>query len=337
MIYITTSDGVFGASFDTASGAMADLHPVLPEAQTSFLAVHPTRPLLYVPEPTTVTCYRLGPDGGLSVFSEVPMAGGGPVHIDMDPSAKLMVIPSYSGATTAAFPLNEDGSMEPHSALFKHEGSSVEPERQTRAYAHGVAFHPTLDLAAIADLGSDRLWLYDVDCVNRTLTPRVPEAVVMPPGAGPRHLVFHANGKWLYVINELDNTITFLTVAADRSLVSQQHIGTLPDSFTEFSKTSEIVLHPSGRFLYGSNRGHESIVRYEIDSASGRLARKGWTPIGGREPRFVGLDPTGRFMLSANQYSGQIVSFHVDPDSGSLTPTGHEMEIEGAHCIVFAG
>lgn len=335
MMYITSPAGVSAATFHSDTGAMTGLHPVLPEARTSFLARHPRLPVLYVPEPETVTAYQVGAEGVLTRFSQVPMAGGKPVHIDVDPSHRLAVIPSYSGASTSAFPLNEDGSLEPHSALFKHQGDSVHPKRQTRAYAHGVAFHPTLDLAVIADLGSDTLWLYDVDRAKRTLAPHEPHGVPMTPGAGPRHLVFHGNGKWVYVINELDNTISFLTVGSGKSLNLQQRINTLPDTFLENSTTSEIVLHPSGRFLYGSNRGHETIVGYRIDSQDGRLSRLGWTPIGGREPRFVGLDPSGRFMLSANQHSNQIVSFSLDLETGELTPTGHELPIEGAHCIVF--
>lgn len=334
-MYLTTPGGVLAARYDPATGAMDGLRPVLPGAQTSFLARHPVLPLLYVPEPDRVSTYGMEADGGLRLLHEVPMAGGKPVHIALDRSARVAVVPSYHGATAAVFPVAEDGTLQAHTALFRYEGRSIDPDRQTRAYPHGVAFHPTTDLAVVADLGSDKLWLYDVDPAGGTLAPRRPPGLSVAPGAGPRHALFHPGGHALYLLNELDNTVTHFAVHPDRSLEPRQRVSTLPERFTGFSTAAELVLHPGGTILYASNRGHDSVAVLRVAGGEGDLSLAGTTPVAGQGPRFIGLDPAGRHLLSANQSSGEVVSFAVDPATGALAPTGHRLPVEGPTCIVF--
>ena len=216
----------------------------------------------------------------------------------------MLMVANYGGGSVSVLPIGEDGKLGAVSHLAQHSGSSVNPRRQEAPHAHGVHLDPAGKLLAVPDLGLDKVMLYRLDAEAGTLKPCDPPAAEVAPGSGPRHLAFHPNGQHAYVINEMSNTVTaFDHDAESGKLTPTQVISTLPESFQGVTYTAEIFVHPSGKFLYGSNRGHDSLAIFAIDEASGRLTSIGQTSTGGKSPRSFAIDPTGRFLLAANQGS----------------------------------
>ena len=222
--------------------------------------------------------------------------------------------------------------------MIEHEGASVHPKRQTKPYAHSIKVDPSNTFAYAADLGADRIFVYRLDPGAATLTPATPPAATMAPGSGPRHTALSANGRFLYAINELSLTVTVLARDAKTGALTEvQTIGTLPPGVAAdpaFS-TAEVAIHPSGRFLFGSNRGHDSLVVFAIDQDSGRLTLVEHEPTQGKTPRGFGIDPTGTYLLAGNQRSDTIVVFRIDAKTGALTPTGQTLTVGSPVSIVF--
>ena len=233
-------------------------------------------------------------------------------------------------------PIEDDGSLAPASDFIQHEGASVNPRRQDQAHAHSINPDAQNHFAYVPDLGQDRVVIYQMDTDDGRLVPNDPAYVEVNPGFGPRHFDFHPGGRWAYLINELGSTITAFEYDPESGGLSEfQVIGTLPTGFSGSNTTADIHVHPSGSFVYGSNRGHDSIAIFSVDEDSGRLTPLGHRSTGGRTPRNFGINPSGRFLLAANQDSDNIVSFHIDQESGLLTPTGHELSIPMPVCIRF--
>jgi 6-phosphogluconolactonase len=232
-------------------------------------------------------------------------------------------------------PIREDGGLEPASDFHQHHGSSVNPGRQKEPHAHSINVDPQNRFAFAADLGIDKIVIYRMDLENGKLIPTGKDASVAP-GAGPRHFTFDAAGRFAYVINELDNTVTAFSYDAEQGVLTEiQVISTLPDDFSGTSYCAEIVMASSGQFLYGSNRGHDSIAIFTVDAESGKLSTVGYESVRGKNPRNFILDPTGTYLFVANQDTGNVVGFKVDATTGELKATGHDVQVSKPVCVKF--
>ena len=333
------ASGINVYRMDPASGALAHAAAVDGSTNPSYLALHPRLPVLYTVEEIEagmVSAFRFDPASGAAVLLNRQTSGGSsPAHLCVDRSGSRLLVANYGSGTVAVLPLGDDGSLGAATHTERHEGHSVHPERQAEAHAHCVAVDPANRFALVADLGLDKVMLYCFDTDRSALVPHDPPSAAMQPGAGPRHLAFHPSGRWIYVINELDSTLVACTYdAAEGRLEPVQHVSTLPKGFAGTSTTAAVRVAPSGRFVYGSNRGHDSIVVYAVDPA-GTLTHVEHVSTEGQTPRDFNIDPTGEFLLAANQDSDTIVTFRVDPERGTLTPTGHVVGAMSPVCVVF--
>jgi 6-phosphogluconolactonase len=256
--------------------------------------------------------------------------------VSVDRDGKYLLDANYGGGYIEAYSLAKDGSLDTQTAFVQHEGSSVHPQRQTKPYAHWVHVDPTNRFALVADLGTDRIAVYALAAATGKLTPNDPPSVRTPPGTGPRHLAFHPNGKWVYATAELANEVmAFDWDARNGTLTLFQEAKTLDPSFTGESTAAEIAVHASGKFLYASNRGEDSIVVYAIDPANGHLALKQRVASRGKVPRYFTFDPTQRWLIVANQEGGNLSVFSVDGQSGALAPVGEPVPLVKPMGVVF--
>jgi 6-phosphogluconolactonase (cycloisomerase 2 family) len=259
------------------------------------------------------------------------------VRLGLDGSGRFLVCANYGSGTVAVLPIAADGSLGPLADLVPLEGTPG-PHRtqQTSAHPHDIAFDPRGRFFLVPDKGLDRVFVFRVDGGRGTLVPGTPPSVVTRHGAGPRHAAFHPSGPHAYVLNELDSTLTTYRFDAETgALAPRQVVTTVPPSHTGDNTTSEIAVAPSGRFVYASNRGHDSITIFRVDEATGELTPIGWEPTRGRTPRFFTLDPAGAILYAANQDSDTIVAFRVDPKTGALAATGQVVEVGSPSSIVF--
>ncbi len=347
-VYIGTytrgdSEGIYLLHMDAQSGHLEMVGLVAEAANPSFLAMHPERPLLYVvselwdAEGGPVKAYTVAGNGELELLNEQSSLGAGPCHVTVHPSGEYAAAANYGGGSTVVFPIGEDGRLGEPTAFFQHEGSSVHPQRQQRPHAHSVNFDAAGRFLFVADLGIDKVLVFRFDEQEGTLEAHDPPAAELAPGAGPRHFAFHPSGRFAYAINELDSTVTAFAYDAEAGRLTTIHtVPTLPDDFDGNSTTAEVRVHPSGRFLYGSNRGHDSIAAFAIDTETGRLTPIGHSPTQGSTPRNFNIDPSGSFLLAANQESDTVVAFRIDPEQGSLEPTGQRLEVPTPVAVLFA-
>ena len=275
--------------------------------------------------------------GRLTSLNRQPTNGKNGVSLAVDSTNRFLVLANYSSGSVAVLPLGSDGSLGPLTDLYTLQGKPG-PHRteQASSHPHDVVFDPRLRFIVVPDKGLDADFVFRLDTAAGKLQPVDPPSVASRPGAGPRHAAFHPAAPYLYVINELDSTITTFRFDPDRGkLEALQVITTLPSSFTGDSTTSEIAVSPSGRFVYGSNRGHDSLAIFAVDQATGVLAPVGWEPTQGRKPRFFALDPSGTFLYAANQDSDTVVTFRVEQATGKLTPTDQVVKTGSPSSIVF--
>jgi 6-phosphogluconolactonase len=342
------SKGIYAYRFDSASGKTAPIGLVAETENPSFLAVHPNQRFLYAVnelsqydgKPTgSVTAFAIDPaTHGLKLLNRVSSGGSGPCHLVVDKTGKWLFVANYNSGSVAVFPVREDGSLGEQSSFFQHSGSSVNKQRQTGPHAHVTALSPDNKFVLVADLGMDHVMSYRVDPSKGGLTPNNPPFATVAPGSGPRHIAFRPDEKFVYAINEMLSTITAFRYDAKRgSLKEIQTVSTLPTDFKGTSTTAEIAVHTNGRFLYGSNRGDDSIAVFKIDPGSGKLTFVDRTPTQGKTPRNFAIDPSGAFLLAANQDSASVVAFRIDAQTGKLTPTGDKLDVPFPVSIVFAG
>lgn len=353
-VYIGTytgakSKGIYFSRLNLKTGALSAPALVAETPSPSFLALHPTRDLLYAVN--EVDAFQGKPTGSVSAFAverasgtltpinQQPSGGKGPAHVVVDPVGVAVLVANYGGGSVAALPIDKDGGLRAPSSVIQHTGSSVDANRQKAPHAHSVTLDGGGRHAYVADLGIDKVMIYAFDPAKGLLTPNDPPSVSLAPGSGPRHFAIHPNGRFAYVINELALTVTvFARFAANGALTTVQTISTLPAGTPPnpaFS-TAEVQVHPSGKFLYGSNRGHDSITVFAIDEGTGRLTYVETEPTQGSTPRAFGIDPTGEFLLAANQRSDSIVVFRIDRATGALAPAGVSLEVGAPVCIKFA-
>jgi 6-phosphogluconolactonase (cycloisomerase 2 family) len=333
--------GVHVYRIDEASGDLEPIQVVSGVANPHFLALHPGRGFLYSTnggDTSAVSAFAVDPASGqLTFLNRQPSPGPGPTHLAVDPGGRCVVVANYAGGSVAVYPLGADGRLGPHSDFRVHEGPrGPNTRRQDQAHPHVAVFDPAGSRVLVCDLGLDRTFVYRLDAASGKLAPNDPPFATAHAGAGPRHLAFHPSGRVVYVINELDSTITvFGYDGATGRLEQEQVVPLLPEGWSGENIAAEVVVHPSGRFVYGSNRGHDSLAIFAVDPADGRLRRLGHQPTGGRTPRHFDLDPTGGFLYAANQDSDNLVVFRVDDRSGGLTPTGHRVAVGTPSCVLF--
>jgi len=337
------SKGIYAYRFDPASGALTDTGQTAMVASPSFLALDPRGRWLYAANEDwsqkvgQVTAFVIDrASGALTKLNQVSAQGRGPCYVSVDATAKAVLVANYGSAHIALLPLGDDGRLGEATCVLQHVGSSVNQGRQREAHAHSIFPDPTNRWAFCCDLGTDKVNVYGLDLAAGKLVPAPTPFVKVKPGAGPRHFAFAPDGRRGYLINELDSTITaFAYDAAAGTLSELQTVPTLPAGFGGKSTCADIHLAPDGRFLYGSNRGHDSLAIYAVEAASGRLTLVGHEPSRGKTPRNFAIDPSGRWLLAANQDSNNVVVFRLDPASGKLTAVGEPVTIPKPVCVRF--
>ncbi len=338
------SKGIYLLELDLRTGALSAPRLAARATNPSFLAIHPSQKFLYSVNELSAFEGREG--GGITAFAIdqthgalTPLnhqltVGSGPCHLIVDRLGKNVLVANYGSGSVVCLPIDADGRLGPETSFIQHRGSGADPERQQSPHAHSINLDAEGRFAVAADLGLDKVLIYRFDAARGTLTPNEPAFVKVAPGSGPRHFAFHPGGRFGYVINEMANTvIAFAYDAKKGSLTEIQTISTLPDDFKGKSYTAEVQVHPSGKFLYGSNRGHDSIAIFAVEPSTGKLSAAGFEPTGGKNPRNFAIDPTGAFLLAENQDSNTIVVFRIDPQTGGLQPTGQTVRLPKAVCI----
>lgn len=341
------SEGLYTATLDPVTGALSTPTLAARAANANWVGGHPRRPVLYGVQDGKdaagrrvgeVVAYAVQPDGALAELSRQPTGLGAPCHLNVDPAGRLLVAANYGEGAVLAFPLAADGALRPVAQTIRHAGSGPNTRRQEGPHAHGVTFDPSGRFVLVPDLGIDQVVGYRVDAEAGRLEAAAAATASTPPGAGPRHLAFHPDGRRAYAVNELDATVTaFSWDAAAEALKPLGTVRSLPDDATMPNTSAEIAVHPGGRTLYVSNRGHHSIAVLAIDAATGALSLIQNEPAGGRTPRGFALDPSGRFLVCASQDDDRIVALRVDPASGRLAPAGPAVAVPAPVCIHFQG
>lgn len=351
LVYIGTyteheSKGIYVCRFDSEHGRLSPPRLAVETVNPSFLAPHPNRRFLYAVNEAsdlqgkaggTVSAFKINPaTGELTFLNRVASQGALPCHITVDASGQSALVANYKSGSVAVLPVRNDGRLEQASAVIQHAGSSMHPTRQRGPHAHSVILSPDNRFTLVPDLGIDQVLAYRLDALHGTLAPGRAPSTGLKAGAGPRHAAFHPNGRLLYVISELQSTLTvFAYDQASAALTRLQTLSTLPPGPSAESAAAEVRTHPTGRFLYASNRGHDSIAVFSIAPEEGTLTLLGHVPTQGKTPRHFALDPAGPWLVAANQDSNTLVVFRLDLKSGALTSTGQTLEIPSPVCVRF--
>jgi 6-phosphogluconolactonase len=337
-------EGINVYRMDRDSGAWSHVQLLADVPNPSFLALDPAGRHLYCVHGgdtfSQVSAFAIDSSTGrLTFLGSQPSGGPNPVALSVDPTGRVLVVANYANGTAAALPILSDGSLGPLGEVVSQTGEpGPHPTEQTKPHPHHIPIDPAGRFVLVPDKGLDRVFIYRLGIEAVRLVPADPPSVRARPGAAPRHAAFHPSASYAYVNNELDSTITAYAYDPERGTLQElQVISTLPPGFTDRNSTAEIGVAPSGRFVYVSNRGHNSIAIFAVDDDTGRLRPIGWEPTRGKMPRYFTLDPSGTFLYAANQASDAIVAFHVDQQNGTLTPTGQTVQTGSPVCIVFAG
>ncbi len=339
-------EGIYIYVMDRATGAMRLRKVVTGVKNPSYLAFAPDGRHLYAVNELksfegkasgSLSAFEVDPsDGDLRFLNSRPTGGTDPCHVEVDRRGEWVFVANFASGSVSVFPIESDGSLGTASDFVQHQGSSVDPKRQAGPHAHSTVLDAANGLVFVPDLGMDRLMVYRFDAERGKLTPHDHPWVQTGPGAGPRHLDFHPTRPYAYLINELNSTIGAYEYDRSAGRFKEVHnVATLPKGFAEESSCADIHIHPSGEYLYGSNRGHDSIVIYRIDQATGRLSLVGHESTQGETPRNFAIDPSGDFLLAANQKSDSIVVFHIDRKTGKLTSTGQIVRVPNPVCVKF--
>jgi 6-phosphogluconolactonase len=333
------SKGIYLTQLDLASGQLEPAIVAAEIANPGFLAIHPRQRFLYavgeLSKKGAVSALAIEPKTGkLKLLNQQLSRGNGPCHVVVDKSGRNVIVSNYNSGSIACLPVLPDGRLGEADSFFQHKGSSVDRQRQEAAHAHSTNLDAANHFAFTPDLGLDKIMIYRFDMAGGRLSPNEPAFTTLPPGSGPRHFAFHPGGRYAYVINELKSTVTAFAYNASRgTLQAIQTLSTLPDDFGGKSTAAEIQVHPSGKFLYGSNRGHDSIAAFAIDPDTGKLRSLGREPTQGKTPRNFAIDPTGAFLIAANQDSGNLVAFRIDAKTGLLKATGNTISVSCPVCV----
>jgi 6-phosphogluconolactonase len=339
--YIAGGAGISGYRFDSKSGKLESLGVLAEAGRPSFLAIHPNRRYLYSVSGAgggTVSAFSIDTSSGkLTPLNSVSSKGAGPCYVRVDRTGKNALIANYSGGSVAVIPIKDDGTLKEASSFIQHSGTVADAKRQGGPRAHSINPSPDNRFVVAADLGLDQLLIYKFDPNAGTIAPNEPPFAQVAPRSGPRHFTFHPNGKYAYAINEISCTLTAFSYDGKIGVLKEiQTASTLPKdvAVTSDLSTAEVLVHPSGKFLYGSNRGHNTIAVFSI-SPQGTVTLVENVDTQGRTPRNFGIDPTGSFLLALNQSSNNIVVFRIDKKTGRLAPAGQTVESAGPMCVRF--
>jgi 6-phosphogluconolactonase len=343
-VYIGTytgpkSKGIYLSKLDLATGTLSAPTVAAETPSPSFLAIHPDGKFIYAANEVAnapkgfVTAFSINADGSLSQISQQTSGGSGACYVSVDPSGKVAMVANYGSGSIESLPIEADGKLGAPATFDQHKGKGPDARRQEGPHGHCIDADLAGKFVLSCDLGLDEVFVYRLDPATAKLTAIEPGHTA--PKSGPRHLAFHPNGKLVYVITEMGCTITGFNYDTQTGGMKEfQTISTLPADFKGNSTCAEIAVHPSGKFVYGSNRGHDSIAAFSIDDA-GKLTLIGFTPTQGKDPRSFGIDPTGQFLIAANQSSNNMVVFRIDQKTGQLTPTGSSLELSAPVCVKF--
>lgn len=337
------SKGIYAFELDLTTGTPTEPVLVAEATNPSFLAIHPSHRFLYAVNEVgefngertgTVSAFVVDPPTGkLTLLNRQPSKGTAPCHLTVDKQGRFVLVANYGTGSVAVLPVEPDGRLGAPTTVVQHEGKGVNPKRQEGPHAHSVNLDAANRFVFVADLGLDKVLIYRFDVAKGALTPNEPPFAAVAPGAGPRHFAFHPNRRFAFVINELNSTVTAFRYDASRGALTEiQTVSTLPEGFSGDNWTAEVQVHPSGKFLYGSNRGHNSIAVFAIE-ADGRLRPLGQVPTQGKTPRHFAVDPTGTYLLVANQDTDNLVIFRID-QTGNLRPTGQQLAIPTPVCVL---
>lgn len=345
LVYVGTytgkgSEGVYIYRLDSVAGGLQPVGKATGLQNPSFLAIDPKDRCVYAVQESgreggsVVALARNSTTGELTKLNEQPSGGQGPCYVSVDREGRFALVANYGSGHVAMLPIADDGRLQPVVSVIGHEGSSVNPARQKGPHAHSIVLDPANRFALAADLGIDKVMVYRFDTSQGKLLLNDPPFTKCESGSGPRHIDFSRDGKYVYVIEELSSTVEVFAYDAETGVLKPiQRVGTLPEGWQGANTCADVHVHPSGRFLYGSNRGHNSIAGYAIDESTGKLRLLGHESTQGKTPRNFAIDPSGTFLLAANQDSDTIVSFRVNPDTGALTPTGQTCRVFMPVCV----
>lgn len=341
----TGSDGIYTCTFSAERGELGALTLAAKTANPSFLTFAQSGKFLYAVNELgefngessgAVNAFEVDrTNGALTLLNQVPSHGGAPCHVSLDRSEKFLFVANYSGGSIAVLPVNTDGQLGHATSIIQFQGSGKDSVRQQSPHAHFVQSTPDNRFVLVVDLGTDRIMIFRFDASTGELTRNSPPHADLEPGAGPRHLVMTPSGTTIFVLNELNSTITrFDWDAPSGAMTKGETVSTLPPDFTGPNTAAEILIDSQGKFIYASNRGHDSIVRAAIDT-DGKLSVKDWTPSGGQAPRHIGIDPSGRWLFASNQRSDVIALFKIDATSGALTQSPASVKVASPVCVRF--
>lgn len=351
LVYIGTytkdaSKGIYCWRLETGSGKLTPLGLAGEAVNPSFLAIHPNQRFLYAVNEVSnvdgqkggaVTAFAMDrKTGKLTMLNRVSSKGSGPCYVSVDKSGKAVMVANYNSGSVALMPLKEDGTLQEASSFIQHAGTVADAKRQGGPHAHCIKPSPDNRFAVVTDLGLDEVLVYKLDPAKGMLAPNDPPFAKTDPVAGPRHFDFSPDGRHVYVINEIGSSVTAFSWDARRGALSVLGtVSTLPKDFQGRNDCAQVRVHPGGKFLYGSNRGHDSIAVFAIDRAKGTLTPVEHVPTGGKVPRNFEIDPTGQYLFAANQNSASVVVFRIDAKTGKLTPAGQTLEVASPVCVKF--
>ena len=341
----TESEGIYRFSLNLETGRAGEVEAAAEIQDPSFLAVHPNQRYLYAVSETayfkgkktgSVSAFAVEKESGkLILLNQQSSGGAGPCQLIVDSAGKNVLLANYTTGSIEVLPILSEGCLGEPSCLIQHKDPELGVEQKT-AHFHSVNLDSTESYAFVADLGLDRVFFYRFDAAKGLLTPNEPASLFIGQKAGPRHFAWHPSGRFGYIINELNSTITLVTLDAVKGVLNiKQTLSSLPAGFKENNYCAEVQVHPSGKFLYGSNRGHDSIAIFAIEAETGLLTALGYEATQGKYPRNFSIDPTGKYLLAANQNSDNIVIFKIDKNTGLLKATGQKVEVLSPVCIKF--
>ncbi|HZE99359.1 MAG TPA: lactonase family protein [Planctomycetota bacterium] len=338
------ANGIHQFTLDMTTGALSNAGGASGVANPSFVAVSPDHKYLYAigevgsfngKKGGAVSSFAIDEkSGALTLLSQQTSGGDGPCFVTADRTGKVVLVANYGGGSVESLPV-ADGKLGEPGSFIQHKGSSVNKSRQGEPHAHSINVSPDNKFAFACDLGLDKILVYKLDPDKGTLTPNDPPAAEIPPGSGPRHFAFHPSGKFAYVCGEMTSTVHAMTYDAEKGVLKVvQTLSTLPNE-VKGNSTAETQVHPSGKWVYVSNRGHDSVAVFKVDEATGHLTAVGHQSTGGKTPRNFGIDPSGKFLIAANQSSNNVVVFKIDEKTGMPTPTGTEVSVPKPVCVKF--
>ena len=345
-----TSEGIYRVGYDASTGKLLDPVLVAKTPGPSFLEWHPSKKYLYAVNEVSefngekagsVTAFTVDARSGeLTELNAASTKGPGPCHLKCSPDGKSLVVVNYAGGSTATYTLGDDGKLSEAVSVIQHEGSGPNEQRQKGPHAHGVAMrmHKGTLVTYITDLGIDKVLAFALESATAKLSPWEPQPEIpIASGSGPRHVVVHPDAPLAFVINELSSTLTSFRIDPETSVWTEvSTLSTLPEGYTGESSTAELAIHPGGKVIYGSNRGHDSLAVFAIDTSSGALEAKGHVSTQGKTPRSFAIHQSGNSLIAANQGTGNLASFLIDTATGMPKYTGNEAKVDMPVCVLFS-